>query len=48
MVGMYVSQIGFNKLTTRYNIGSGWINPLISGLDNALSKLFFCLLKLNI
>jgi hypothetical protein len=46
MVGMYVSQIGSNKLTTRYNIGSGWI--IISGLDNALSKLFFCLLKLNI
>jgi hypothetical protein len=48
MVGMYMSQIGSNKITTRYNIGPGWINPLIFGLDNALPKLFFCLLKLNI
>ena len=22
-----------SKITTRYNIGPGWVNPLISGLD---------------
>ncbi|KAK2354861.1 hypothetical protein QL285_092328 [Trifolium repens] len=25
--------VGSSKITTRYNIGPGWVNPLISGLD---------------
>jgi hypothetical protein len=40
--------VGSRKITTRYNIEPGWINPLISGLDwiwlgSGLPKLFFYL-----